>query len=500
MRATPNAHPQDPDDRTMARAVLAWCTDGPDALMQAAVHGMGDPRSALDHIESLRDLSMTDIRSSKQGRLNVLDEAFRAGVEDWGGRVNDAAVRVFRRSLVRWSTRLNGLPGDNDDRRLLLTANRTQWIIGPEHPSWPIRINDLSERRDWATPLCLWGQGDISSLVTCDEPIAVVGSRGCDDYGRSVASDIAHELAAAGHTVISGGAMGTDAAAHWGAIRAWNDASPSTPPGRTVAIFAGGLDRAGPQCNLRLFHAILDRHGALISELAPGTVPVARRFLLRNRLIAGLSCAVVVAQARIRSGALNTAGWANELGRRVYAIPGRIDSPRNAGCHQLIRDSQAILLHSTTDIDDLARDDHACENPSPCNDSVGYGNGISNGMRTCERDSRALPSEGLCERHPSDDGQWRDLPDGDTAMTVLKEIRSCARDHVPATMDEIERRLNMRRPSGVTSMGELLATISLMEIRGIVEVRSGAVIASTGLRANPHALEPHRPDSAHHLF
>ena len=106
--------------------------------------------------------------------------------------------------------------------------------------------------------------------------------------------------------------MGTDAAAHWGALNALHGRKPGCV-GRTVAVFAGGLNHMGPARNRTLFERIESQGGALISELCPGTIPEARRFLLRNRIIAALSSTLVVAQARLRSGALNTAGWACEL-------------------------------------------------------------------------------------------------------------------------------------------------------------------------------------------
>ena len=141
---------------------------------------------------------------------------------------------------------------------------------------------------------------------------------------------------------MSGGALGTDAAAHWGAIQAMDEIG--TPlAGRTVAVFAGGLNYIGPKSNERLFETIINHSGALISELCPGTVPEARRFLIRNRLIAALSSTLIVAQARARSGALNTAGWANELNRRVFAVPGDVTMPHNTGCNRLIQEGQASI-------------------------------------------------------------------------------------------------------------------------------------------------------------
>lgn len=179
----------------------------------------------------------------------------------------------------------------------------------------------------------------------------MVGSRGVGDYGREVAGAIAAEAAGHGDLVVSGGAMGTDAAAHWGALRVRGQVG-TDRAGATVAFFAGGLHRVGPACNGALFDAMLANGGALVSENPPDMVPAPHRFLARNRLIAAMASTVVVAQARLHSGALNTAHWGNELNRTVYAVPGLVTGPDHAGCHQLIRDQEALLLADPHDPDD----------------------------------------------------------------------------------------------------------------------------------------------------
>lgn len=113
--------------------------------------------------------------------------------------------------------------------------------------------------------------------MSCPEPVGIVGSRGVSDYGRQSAHELALRMARAGHLVVSGGALGTDAAAHWGAVKAMDEMSAALA-GRTVAVFAGGLNHIGPKSNQNLFEQIESHSGALISELCPGTVPEARRF------------------------------------------------------------------------------------------------------------------------------------------------------------------------------------------------------------------------------
>lgn len=352
-RPTPGPTPPPPDVETLARAALTFCLDGADALMYALIKGAGAPSVALDLILASRTGSPQANASDSR-----LDQLFALGLARWGRRVNARGMDAFHRALAGWRARLEALPS-SDWRTLTgwFTMDGRQWIIAPHTPYWPMQLQDLSTRRDWAAPLCLWGIGDATALTSCEQPLAVVGSRGVTDYGREVAREIAFRAASDGHLIVSGGAMGADAAAHWGALSASGVGDPKRT-GRTVAVFAGGLNHIGPLSNMRLFDTITQRGGALVSELCPGTIPEGRRFLLRNRIIAALGAQVVVAQARLRSGALNTAGWGCDLNRLVIAVPGPITTPHNAGCNQLIADAKAILLTSAEEITDLVHPPH----------------------------------------------------------------------------------------------------------------------------------------------
>jgi DNA processing protein len=158
--------------------------------------------------------------------------------------------------------------------------------------------------------------------------VAVVGTRLPDEYGTELARRIAFGLARAGVSVISGGAMGVDAAAHKGALDAG---------GHTVAVLGSGLDRPHPLTNRQLFARILDEGGALVSEL--GDAMEARRWTFpdRNRIVSGMSDAVVVVRAAAKSGALITADWARRQGVPVFAVPGDVDDPLSAGPLALLR-------------------------------------------------------------------------------------------------------------------------------------------------------------------
>jgi len=163
--------------------------------------------------------------------------------------------------------------------------------------------------------------------------VAIVGSRAATPYGVAVAERLAADLAARGVTVVSGLARGIDSAAHRGALRAG---------GRTIAVLGSGVDVIYPPENRRLAGDI-EASGALVSQFEPGTPPLAGYFPARNRVIAGLSLAVLVVEAAEKSGSLITAGLAAEMGREVLAVPGPLTSPQSVGAHRLIQDGAALI-------------------------------------------------------------------------------------------------------------------------------------------------------------
>lgn len=180
-------------------------------------------------------------------------------------------------------------------------------------------------------PPVLWIRGSPAAF---DAPaVAIVGSRAGSPYALAVAEHLAADVASRGVIVVSGLARGVDSAAHRGALAGG---------GMTIAVLGSGADVVYPGENKRLAGEIID-HGALVSELAPGTRPLPFFFPMRNRIISGLSRAVVVIEAGERSGSLITARSALEQGREVLAVPGNVLSGRNRGGHALLRDGAKIV-------------------------------------------------------------------------------------------------------------------------------------------------------------
>jgi DNA processing protein len=183
----------------------------------------------------------------------------------------------------------------------------------------------------------LWLRG---SVVADDAlAVAIVGARRASAYGLEVAERLASDLAARGVTIVSGFARGIDTAAHRGALAAG---------GRTIAVLGAGIDVVYPPENVALAREVAAR-GAMLTQFPPGTSPLPYNFPTRNRTLAALALGVVVVEAAERSGSLITAGFAADLGREVFAVPGKITSPTSAGAHRLLRDG-ATLVERWSDV------------------------------------------------------------------------------------------------------------------------------------------------------
>lgn len=249
-------------------------------------------------------------------------------------------TQALQQRITRWSRRV---PKFSLTQELTTAEHLNAWVVIPEDDDWPQQLSDLGS----SAPFALWGRGDreLLSQITLENSLAVVGSRDASSYGVSATTHLVGDLAARGRVVLSGGAFGIDAVAHRSAL------ATSTAQLPTVALMACGVDRPYPKHNENLLHAIIE-HGLLLSEVPLGQSPTRWRFLQRNRIIAALSSVVVVVEARWRSGALNTAHHALEIGRELRAVPGQIFSPSSEGCHRLIQQGYAGLALSADSIEE----------------------------------------------------------------------------------------------------------------------------------------------------
>ena len=246
------------------------------------------------------------------------------------------AVPGLRRGLQRWRARLGLLP---TPARLAAWHETGLRLLFPGDTEWPSQLDELGDAR----PLVLWARGSADLRYACLSSVSVVGARAATAYGRHVATELAAALAERGCTVVSGGAYGIDSAAHRGALAA---------DGLTVAVLASGLSYGYPRGHHDLFAAVAAQ-GTLVSECPPDHAPTRPGFLIRNRIIAALSRGTVVVEAALRSGALNTAKHARELCRPLMAVPGPLTSEQSAGCHELIREWDAVLITGARDVADL---------------------------------------------------------------------------------------------------------------------------------------------------
>lgn len=253
---------------------------------------------------------------------------------------NEAAASLTTRELAegrkRWLPRLDG----GAVTQTLRTAARAGiTVITRADAAWPAHLDDLGPH----APHCLWVRGDPGRLRRLEDAVAIVGARAATSYGEHVAMELAADLGGGGAAIVSGGAYGIDGAAHRAALMSG---------GLTVALLAGGVDRAYPAGHAALIDRVAS-HGVVVSEVPCGSAPTKWRFLQRNRIIAAISRATVVVEAGWRSGSLNTAGHAAALGRPLGAVPGPITSAASAGCHRLLREYDAACITSAADVREL---------------------------------------------------------------------------------------------------------------------------------------------------
>ncbi|HEX5791469.1 MAG TPA: DNA-processing protein DprA [Luteolibacter sp.] len=210
-------------------------------------------------------------------------------------------------------------------------------LLTREDPLYPMA---LREAYDAPLLLYVWGRLELRDA----HALGIVGSRRCSFYGLNTTRRFAAQIAASGMTIVSGLARGIDTAAHEAALEGG---------GRTIAVLGSGLAKLYPPENLALAQRIADGRGAVVSEFPLHTPPDKHTFPTRNRIVAAWSCALLVVECPVRSGAMITANLANEYGRPVLAVPGPIDRPGSSGCHQLIRDGATLVWEPLQILEEL---------------------------------------------------------------------------------------------------------------------------------------------------
>ena len=259
-------------------------------------------------------------------------------LEEFGGDPRDILVSDKRRlesvrgvgpetsaALLNWRTHFDLA---REEERL---AKAGATFITTRDEGYPKLLKEIHD-----PPIGLYRKGDYLFTQPC---IAVVGSRRTTLYGQAVAKKLGADLARLGFCVVSGLARGIDTAAHEGAL---------SVGGRTAAVLGCGIDIVYPPENLDLYRRITET-GAVLSEFPFGRKADKQSFPMRNRVVAGICEATVVVESDVQGGAMITARFAGEQGRLIYAVPGRIDQPSSAGCHQLIRDGATLF----TGVDDI---------------------------------------------------------------------------------------------------------------------------------------------------
>ena len=327
------------DRQRLARAVLTYLAE-PDDPVLAALLDVSDPAGIVAAVAAGRPpawpLDRLDGGQGNAGqRAGVPLDAGRAAVQadERVRRASRTAAARLEHAFGTWRNQLSGVPSEMDLARFHRDGIR---LVCPGEPEWPTQLDTLGAAR----PYALWLRGEADLRYCCLRSVSIVGARAATAYGAHVCTEMAAALGQRGWTVISGGAYGIDGCAHRGALAA---------DGVTIAVLACGVDRIYPPGHQDLLTGVTAQ-GVLVSEWPPGRTPTRRRFLIRNRVIGALSRGTVVVEAGLRSGALNTARHARDLGRPLMAVPGPVTSEVSAGCHKIIREWGAVCVTGAADV------------------------------------------------------------------------------------------------------------------------------------------------------
>ncbi len=319
------------------------------------------------------------------------------------------------------------------DEELSRAADLGVGLLCAEDESYPAALHSIHD-----PPAVLYVRGTLEPRDL--NAVAVVGSRKCSHYGREQADRFSALLAGAGYTVISGGARGVDSAAHRGAL--------AHPHGRTIAVLGCGVDVAYPPENEAFFKEIATR-GAILSEFPLGTPPNRENFPRRNRIVAAMSRGVLIIEADVRSGALITARLAaDDYGKPVMALPGRLDNPLSAGPHQLIRDGATLV----TSLEDIVCELSPVTAAAIQTDLFIGGDPVEDAALAPSPKPEAAPAISLSDRQRS----------------ILASVESA-----PTAVDQIIERTGLDASS-------VLQELTLMSLRGLLKRVDGQSYARVG--------------------
>jgi len=238
--------------------------------------------------------------------------------------------------LARWAARLEA---GNIVAQLEAAARVGAQLVIPGDDSWPTGLSELGNH----APHALWLRGNLSTLERAARSVAIVGARASTGYGEHVTMELVAGLVRKQFAIVSGAAYGIDGMAHRAALAEESD---------TIDVLAGGIDRLYPSGHDALLQRII-ASGAVVTEMPPGFSPTKWRFLQRNRLIAAMAQLTVVVEAGWRSGSLNTAHHAIELGRPLGVVPGPVTSASSAGCHRLLREVPCTCVTTADEVAEL---------------------------------------------------------------------------------------------------------------------------------------------------
>ncbi len=267
-------------------------------------------------------------------RVKLLIGYFGSAKKVWQARISDLSGVGLKSKATEFDKFRNNFDVDRYFKKLKKFEVKILTLSDNEYPK------NLKETED--APHVLYVRGEITP--TDSSAVAIVGTRMMTSYGREVTEKVASEFAEFGVTIVSGLALGVDAAAQKAALKAG---------GRTIAVLASGLDIISPYSNKFLGEEILKGNGAIVSEQPLGHLPFKQDFAVRNRLISGLSKAVVVVEGRMKSGTFYTVNAANEQGRPVFAVPGPVTSPASEGPNFLIQNGAKMVVSARDVMEEL---------------------------------------------------------------------------------------------------------------------------------------------------